>query len=90
MAKDWKMNKREWSMFNHDIKMFNELEQNRYYCRCGHSVTISKSQPRIFCQWCKRWVYKDPDLQKEYDEKMKIEEEKVKRIKFKKELRKRI
>ena len=90
MVKDWGMSRSEWAIFNHDKKVFDELQYNRYKCSCGHTVIITKSQPKAFCTWCNHWVYKDKEQQRIYNEKAKVEEEKVKRIKFKKELLKRL
>ena len=63
MDTDHSMNKKEWQMFNHQKKIDKFFEKNRYYCVCGHTVTIMPKKERTFCKWCGHWVYKDP---KEY------------------------
>lgn len=83
MAKDYYMTPEEWLGFNRDTRMFKEYSNNRYYCKCGHSVAIPNSMEKIMCSWCKNYVYKDEDKQKEYDLKNK-------KAYFKKELLKRL
>ena len=90
MANDHSMNSNEWKIFNRDKKLFNQMQQNRYYCKCGHSVLITNKQEKAFCDWCKHWVYKDKDKQLEYDKKAQEQDNRVKKIKFKKELLKRL
>lgn len=74
--------------FHYETKRFNSLSTCRYYCKCGHSVTISAQQERVFCDWCKHWVYKDPVEQQKYDEIMKEREKNLESYKFRKEMRK--
>lgn len=90
MVKDWSMSRSEWQRFNYDKKIFDNLQYNRYKCSCGHTVMIGNSQPRALCTHCNHWVYKDPIKQIEQDIKSSDEDAKVKRIKFKKELLKRL
>lgn len=90
MAEDHYMSQSEWQMFNHDKKIFKEIEQNKYYCKCSHSVVITPKQERAFCTHCKRWVYKDSEKQKEYDLKVEQEEKRLKYYQFRKEMRKRL
>lgn len=85
MAKDYFMTHGEWRTFKQDKKRFDSLRDYRYYCRCGHSVIISKGQDRTFCDWCKHWVYKDEEEQMKYDSQIREREE---RMNFKKEMRK--
>lgn len=90
MDKDHEMSVSEWQMFNHDKKLFNTLEPNRYYCKCGHSVLITPSQERAFCSWCHYWVYKDKTKQEIYEKEIQQREEKLKSYEFRKELMKRL
>lgn len=87
MAKDYYMSHKEWHTFNKDRKMFDSLKYNRYYCKCGHSVIISNSQERAFCDWCKHWIYKDEEEQMKYDNQIWEREQK---LNFRKELYKRL
>ena len=80
--KEWSMTKDEWQMFNHQKKLDKVVEQNRFYCYCGHSVRILPSEERIFCNYCGHWVYRDRKKQKANCKRIKKEyEEKLKRIK---------
>lgn len=66
---DHSMTKNEWIMFNHDKKRFQSLEKSRFYCYCGHSVTINPPKDRVICTHCGHWVYRDK--QKYFTERMK-------------------
>jgi hypothetical protein len=58
------------------------IEQNRFYCYCGHSVRILPSEERVFCNYCGHWIYRDQKRQKQNCKIIKKEyEEKLKRIK---------
>lgn len=93
-CKEWSMTKDEWQMFNYQKKLDKVVEQNRFYCYCGHSVRILPSEERIFCTYCGHWVYRDRNKQKANCKRIKKEyEEKLKRIKrerFIKELKERM
>lgn len=54
-----KMTKNEWIMFNHQKKLDKVIEHNRYYCHCGHSVTILPNESKVFCTYCGHWVFKN-------------------------------
>ena len=84
----YQLSKGQIRAFYEDTKMFNNLMTCRYYCKCGHSVTITPKQERTFCDWCRHWVYKDPVEQQKYDEMMKERERNLKTYKFRKEMRK--
>ena len=90
MAKDYQMNRAEWQRFKHDNKLFKTIAQNRFYCMCGHSVLITPSQEKALCSYCNRWIYRNQDKQKLYEEKVKLEEERLKQYRFRKELLKRL
>lgn len=90
MANDSKMSLTAWKNFYNDNKMFKNFGDNRYYCKCGHSVVMTEKTERKFCDWCHYWVYKDPKKQEEYDKQTKEKEEKLKGYKFRKELMKRL
>lgn len=90
MANDTKMSRSAWKGFHEDGKMFKRLADNRYYCKCGHSVVITPKYERAFCDWCHRWIYKDPTKQEMYDEEVRKQEERLKGYKFRKELMKRL
>ena len=93
-SNEHKMSKHEWIMFNHQKKLDKVIEQNRFYCFCGHSVRILPSEERVFCNFCGHWVYRDKKkqrknckrIEKEYQEKR----ERIKRERFKNELKERI
>lgn len=63
-SEDHKMTPGEWQLFNRQVKLDRVLEKNRYYCHCGHSVTIKPKENRIFCTHCGHWVYKDKKKQR--------------------------
>lgn len=80
--KEWSMTKDEWQMFNHQKKLDKVVEQNRFYCYCGHSVRILPSEERVFCNYCGHWIYRDQKKQEQNCKRIKKEyEEKLKRIK---------
>lgn len=60
MDNDFDMTKDEWQMFKHDKKLFKVYEENRFYCTCGHSVTIMPNEKRVLCNFCGHWVIRDP------------------------------
>lgn len=92
--KEWSMTKNEWQMFNHQKKLDKVIEQNRFYCYCGHSVRILPSEERVFCNYCGHWIYRNKKRQnanckrikKEYEEKLA----RIKRDKFKEEIKERL
>lgn len=90
MVKEWYMTPNEWAIFNADEKLFQYIAENRAYCKCGHSIVFSPTTERKLCNNCKRWVYRDPEKQKEYDEKVKEEKEMLKAYRFRKEMKKRL
>ncbi len=57
---DYKMDRLEWRTFNHDAKLFNRLEKNRFYCsKCGHTVVMMPITKKKMCTWCGTWVFRD-------------------------------
>lgn len=94
MDKEHQMTRGEWQMFNHQKKIDKLFENNRYYCRCGHSVVILPKETRTFCSFCGHWVYKDKKAQKENIKRIEKEnQEKIARFrkeKFKTLLRERL
>lgn len=77
----------EWKMFNWSKKKDKAFQQHRYYCKCGHSLTIGTSITNKLCTYCGRLVFKDKDLQDAYDREIQKREDKMN---FKKELNKRL
>lgn len=92
--KDHEMTKGEWERFKYQIKLDKIIEYNRYYCYCGHSVTILPKESRVFCTHCGHWVYKDKRKQNQNIKRIKKEnQEKLARIKreqFKEQLKENI
>ena len=76
MDQEHLMTRDEWETFNHDNKIFKSLAERRYYCYCGHSVTINDRETRVFCTHCGHWVYKDESKQKENIKNIQLEEQK--------------
>lgn len=37
----------------------NNHRKGQAYCKCGHSVCITKSQKKIICTWCGRTIYRE-------------------------------
>jgi protein associated with RNAse G/E len=85
MGKEHYMSGNEWKMFNHQKKKDKIFEQNRFYCKCGHSISIMPKTINTICSNCGHLVFRDKDLQEIYDREM---ENREKKMKFKKELRK--
>lgn len=81
------MTQQEWKMFNWARKKDKAFQQHRYYCKCGHSLTIGVSIPSKLCTYCGRLVFKDKELQDAYDREI---EKREKKMNFKKELNKRL
>lgn len=54
-------------------KIMKERAKHRYYCKCGHSVTIKPSEIKVLCHWCNNWVFKNKQDEFKYrlKEKMK-------------------
>ena len=59
MDKDYKMNSNEWKLFNYQKKLDKVIENNRYYCKCGHSVVILPKEEKTFCTYCGHYVFKN-------------------------------
>lgn len=85
MDKDYHMTSSEWAMFNKQKKIDKVFNDNRYYCKCGHSMAIMPNTINKICSNCNRLVFRDKELQEIYDREMKNRE---KKMKFKKEMRK--
>lgn len=90
-SEDHKMTAAEWQYFNHQKKLDKVIEKNRYYCYCGHSVTILPKESRVFCTHCGHWIYKDKRKQKENIKRIEKENQeklaRIKREKFKNQLK---
>ena len=76
MDSDHKMSQNEWIMFNHQKKLDKLIEDNRYYCYCGHSIVIRPKFQRKLCNHCGHWVYKDKRKQNANIKKIQLEEQK--------------
>lgn len=81
------MTTQEWKIFNYYKKKDKAFQQHRYYCKCGHSLTIGASITNKLCSYCGRLVFKDKELQDAYDREF---ERKKDIMNFKKELSKRL
>lgn len=81
------MTQQEWKIFNYYKKKDKAFQQHRYYCRCGHSLTIGTSITNKLCSYCGRLVFKDKELQDAYDREL---EKREKKNNFIKELNKRL
>lgn len=79
------MTEHEWAMFNYERKKEKVLNDNRFYCKCGHSVNIMPTREKKICSYCGYLVFRDEEKQKEYDKDIQKREN---QMKFKKELRK--
>lgn len=90
-SEDHKMTPGEWQLFNHQKKLDKVIEKNRYYCYCGHSVTILPKESRVFCTHCGHWIYKDKRKQRENIKRIEKENQeklaRIKRDKFKNQLK---
>lgn len=91
---DHKMTAAEWKYFNHQKKLDRVIEKNRYYCYCGHSVTILPKESRVFCTYCGHWIYKDKRKQKQNIKRIEKENQerlaRIKRERFKNQLKESI
>lgn len=82
---DHEMTNHEWKMFNYEKKKEKLLNDNRFYCKCGHTVNIMPTREKKICSYCGYLVFRDKEMQKKYDIDIQNRENKMK---FKKELRK--
>ena len=73
-----------------DDKLFQSAAENRCYCMCGHSKTITPNKERALCEWCNLWVYRDAEKQEAYEKKVKEEMRRYKANKFINEMRDRL
>jgi len=91
---DHKMTHQEWKLFNYHKKLDRFIETNRYYCYCGHSVTIPPTKKRIICTHCGYWIYRDIDKQIEKAKSIEKENQeklaRIKRERFKNQLKEKI
>lgn len=55
----YKMTTAEWSAFKYREKLDRIMAQNRYYCKCGHSVIIMPKKNKIICSHCGHWIFKN-------------------------------
>lgn len=46
-------------------KLINVHQEARVYCKCGHSLTLLKTNMKI-CTWCGNLVFKTKKLEQEY------------------------
>ena len=79
------MTQHEWKMFNYARKQEKVLNDNRFYCKCGHTVNIMPTRKSKICSYCGYLVFRDEKMQEVYDRDIEKRENKMK---FKKELRK--
>ena len=70
---DHKMSSTEWAMFYYEKKRLKPYADNRYYCKCGHSVVIMPKKHKVLCTHCGHWVFKNKKDEFKYriKEKMK-------------------
>ena len=68
----------DWKRMN---KIFEEIQQHTYKCKCGHSVVIPPKEKSKICWWCNKIVFKNEKEEFIYTlkEKMKRRDENGKR-----------
>ena len=81
------MTEKEWKMFNYERKKEKILNDNRFYCKCGHSLNIMPTRQSKLCTNCGYLVFRDRTLQEIYDKDIQKRE---KKMKFMKELGKHL
>ena len=64
--KDHYMTPGEWKSFNYQKKLDKVYENNRHYCKCGHSVPIPPREDRVLCNYCGNWIYRTEEIEKQY------------------------
>lgn len=47
-------------------KTMDELEKNRHYCKCGHSMIIPYWVDRQLCSFCGNYVYQNKEIEFKY------------------------
>ena len=52
-------------------KMRKVIAENSTLCSCGHKTAIPPFRDRMICSWCRRWVYRTPELEEKYKEEQK-------------------
>lgn len=63
-------------MLDNVSKVANELCKCKYYCKCGHSVTITNRFNNRICDWCGNMVFKNKKDEFMYRMKGKIKNDK--------------
>lgn len=56
-----------------DDRYFDEIQKLKVKCSCGHSQTVFME--KAICDWCGKWVYRDP--KQEFKDRVK---EKIRRM----------
>lgn len=54
---------------------YEEMQQFRVKCKCGHTNYIANKNGRCICSHCHNWVFKDKKTEFEYRMKEKLLEE---------------
>lgn len=88
--RSYTMTKDEWAIFKNDAKRFQYYANYVIKCQCGHSNLIKPKYEWVACSFCHRKIFRDKELQEEYNKKIKEENKKLKAYKFRKELMKRL
>ena len=56
---EWEMTHEEWKMFNGKKKQEKIYSENRFYCKCGHSISIFSKTKKVLCTHCGKWVFRE-------------------------------
>ena len=57
-------------------QIYDDKQKYRVKCKCGHTNTILSPKGYQICNWCKNYVFLNPQVEFEYRMKEKINKEK--------------
>lgn len=65
-----------WLSLKEIERKYEDKQQYKVYCKCGHTNYIANKEGRCICSYCHNFVFKDKKTEFEYRMKQKIKEEK--------------
>ena len=68
----------QYLTLNEIKKLYEEMQQYKHICKCGHTVYIVNKSGRAECRNCHNLVFKDKKTEFEYIMKRKLIEERRK------------
>lgn len=68
----------QWLKLDEVKKLYENMQQFRHVCKCGHTVYIANKSGRAECRNCHRLVFKDKQTEFKYIMNRKLIEERRK------------